>query len=87
MIIETSSGIGTIRFEDGEEFAGKEAYFEGERVTGGFQFSKQSLRWLVFDEEKSVKRTVTMDEVAIKRLIPYILSEGIKQGYKFELWD
>ena len=81
-----SSGSCIILFEDNDNFAGKEVFMEGERISKGFCISPESISWLVFNEDRGMRQTKEIDDDMKEALLEYIIAEGAKQGFTFDMF-
>jgi len=83
---ELSSGSCCIHFEEGDSFAGKAIRLSGELVPQGFQLNRQTMDWIVVDNN-GLNRLYPVKDDEKDDLIAYIIEEGSEQGFIFELWS
>ncbi|MDR2929202.1 MAG: hypothetical protein LBV41_13555 [Cytophagaceae bacterium] len=88
MKISFSKSTCTLLFEEGEPFAGKKLYIEGEMYSAplGFDFTPSSLQWLTYDDEGFFDLS-PIDEEVKKDLIPYFMAEARKRKIMLQRWD
>ncbi|MDR3113085.1 MAG: hypothetical protein LBU09_01780 [Endomicrobium sp.] len=76
--LQTSRGC-AITFEDGEEFAGKELFCEGEKYSNGYLLDFNASCWV--KDGKGIP--VTQEEK--ENAVPLIIEGAKKQGFVIEL--
>jgi hypothetical protein len=85
MKVMLSRGSCNIIFEDNDIYPGKRIRFEGEMVSGGFQFLRQTISWATAGDD-GINRLGSVDEKTKEELISYFVSEGQKEGCDFDEW-